>query len=108
MSRADDHTRRPRRAYSYRTASEDYSVSVRELRRFVDAGKVRAKHVGRMVFLHPDDLERIFGFGLPPREPSPAARAMARRLLGTGPVNVRPRRKTGRSTRPDNANTEGS
>lgn len=74
----------PRRAYSFRTASEAYSVSVSTLRRAVAAGKVRTRVGGGVTLLHPDDLEREFGFQpveAPRREPSAAARAMVRDLL---------------------------
>jgi hypothetical protein len=74
----------PRRAYSYRTASADYSVSEKTLRRLVKAGKIRTKDANGLIRLHPDDLERLFGFGRPKpilRAPSPSAMAVARRLL---------------------------
>jgi len=73
-----------RRAYSYRTAAEAYSVSMSRLRRAVEAGKIRTRDVGGAVLLNPDDLEREFGFAPAPaarREPSAAARALARELL---------------------------
>lgn len=53
---------RPRRAYSYRTAALDYSQTVSALRKAVEAGRIRTRRVGGGVRLHPDDLEREFGF----------------------------------------------
>lgn len=75
----------PRRAYSYRTASADFSVSVTTLRRAVAEKRIRTREAGGKVLLHPDDLEREFGFAPPPvtprREPSAAARAALKDLL---------------------------
>lgn len=73
--------RAPRRSYSYRTAALDYSVSVAQLRRDVDAGRIRTRRVGpSMVRLHPDDLEALYGFtDAQPARTSPRAREWARR-----------------------------
>jgi hypothetical protein len=73
-----------RRAYSYRTASEAYSVSVATLRRAVADGKIRTREAGGLILLHPDDLEKEYGFepATPRRrEPSAAARAELKDLL---------------------------
>lgn len=67
-----------RRAYSYRTAAEDYSVSVSTLRRAVEAGKVRTREAGGRVLLNPEDLEREFGFAAQ-AEPLPAPARLSRR-----------------------------
>jgi hypothetical protein len=74
----------PRRAYSLRTAAADYSVSLKELLRAIEEKRVRTRKAGSTVLLHPDDLEREFGFepAAPPRRiPSERARAMAKELL---------------------------
>lgn len=71
-------TAQARRAYSYRTAAEDYSVSVSTLRRAVADGKIRTREAGGRVLLNPEDLEREFGFAAP-AEPPPAPARLSRR-----------------------------
>lgn len=39
-----------------------YGASLRSVDRAVRAGEIRAKKRGQSVFLHPDDVERVFGF----------------------------------------------
>ncbi len=52
-----------KRAYSYREASEAYSVGETELRRAIKAGLVRTRRKGkRGILLSADDLEREYGF----------------------------------------------
>lgn len=53
----------PRRAYSYRTAARDYSVSIKMLRKAVREKRVRTLLYGDLLVLDFDDLEREFGFG---------------------------------------------
>ena len=40
-------------------AAESLAVSTRTLDRYVKAGKVRSKRVGKKVFLHDDDVEAL-------------------------------------------------
>lgn len=74
----------PRRAYSYEAAARDYCQSITTLRKAVKEGRVRTRHTGRSIRLHPGDLEREFGFAAtskPAGAFDPRARRIADKIL---------------------------
>lgn len=47
-----------------------YGVSLREIDRAIRRGEIRTRRRGRTVLLHPEDVERAFGFEEPEIVPS--------------------------------------
>jgi len=59
-----------RGAYRRTEVRDLYGASLHAIDAAVRSGEIRANKRGRTVFLHPADVERIFGFDEPPMEVS--------------------------------------
>lgn len=70
-----------RRAYRRREVKALYGASLRAIDRAIEEGRIRTRRHGRSVFLHPGDVERLFGFEEEPVEVSAESLAEIRTLL---------------------------
>jgi hypothetical protein len=70
-----------RRAYRRTEVRDLYGASLRAIDRAVGQGLIRTRRYGRCVFIHPGDVERLFGFEVEESTPSLESVAEIRELL---------------------------